>query len=135
MPESTRNPSLAEIAHAHGEDHSGHVRIYRQVFIALAVFTALEYGYAHLLKSWFAVLVLGLLTLAAIKAVLVGLYFMHLRYEGKWVYLILLPAAFLAVVLVTGLIPDIAFPPRDEKIPPVNPSAPALPNPPPAPAR
>ena len=39
MPDSTRNPTLAEIAHAHGEDHSGHIKIYLRVFIALAVFT------------------------------------------------------------------------------------------------
>jgi cytochrome c oxidase subunit 4 len=114
MPDSTRNPSLAEIAHAHGEDHSGHIKIYMRVFIALAVFTAIEYFYAHFFKSFFVVLVLGLLTWAAIKAALVGLYFMHLKYEGKWVYLALIPAAFLAIVLVTALIPDIVMPPRDE---------------------
>jgi cytochrome c oxidase subunit 4 len=140
MPDSTRNPTLAEIAHAHGEDHSGHVKIYLRVFIALAVFTAIEYFYAHLFKSYFVVLVLGLLTWAAIKAALVGLYFMHLKYEGKWVYLALLPAAVLAVVLVVGIFPDIAMPPRDEVVP-VTESAqvvPAATNPhspqPPAPA-
>src|SRR5271154_601627 len=114
MPDSTRNPTLAEIAHAHGEDHSGHIRIYLRVFAALAVFTLIEYFYAHFFKSYFVVLVLGLLTWAGIKAVLVGLYFMHLRYEGKWVYIALIPAALLAIVLVTGLIPDMVMPPREE---------------------
>jgi cytochrome c oxidase subunit IV len=117
MPDSTRNPTLAEIAHAHGEDHSGHIKIYLRVFLALAVFTAIEYFYAHIFKSYFVVLVLGLLTWAAIKAALVGLYFMHLKYEGKWVYLALLPAAILAVVLVAGILPDMAMPPRDEVVP------------------
>ncbi|GAC1334219.1 MAG: hypothetical protein NVSMB14_01270 [Isosphaeraceae bacterium] len=53
-------------------------------------------------------LILGLLILAVTKASLVGLYFMHLKFEGNWVYMMLVPAAFLATVLMVGLYPDIA---------------------------
>lgn len=53
-------------------------------------------------------LIVGLLILAVTKASLVGLYFMHLKYEGNWVYMMLVPAAFLATVLMIGLYPDIA---------------------------
>jgi Prokaryotic Cytochrome C oxidase subunit IV len=53
-------------------------------------------------------LLLGLLILAITKANLVGLFFMHLKYEGNWVYMMLIPAAFLAMVLIIGLTPDIA---------------------------
>ncbi len=38
------------------------------------------------LKDFFLILLVGLLLLAGIKAGLVGWYFMHLKFEGKWVY-------------------------------------------------
>jgi cytochrome c oxidase subunit 4 len=51
--------------------------------------------------------VLVALTIAAIKASFVALYFMHLKFEGKLIYLILLIPVFLCIVLVIALIPDI----------------------------
>ena len=47
------------------------------------------------------------LTIASVKAALVALYFMHLKFEGKLIYLILLLPVFLCCVLVIALIPDI----------------------------
>jgi cytochrome c oxidase subunit 4 len=114
MAESSPNPTLAQIDHAHGDDHAGHVRTYWRVFFSLAIFTAIEYFYARIYKDAFIVLVLGLLTWATIKATLVGLYFMHLKYEGKWVLGMLVPAGILAVVLVCALIPDVAMQPITE---------------------
>ncbi len=90
----------------HVESHAP----YMKVFWTLLVFTILEYGYASFLDLGFAPLVIGLLLMALVKAALVGWYFMHLKFEGRWVYLLLIPAMFLAVVLVVALIPDMAFP-------------------------
>jgi cytochrome c oxidase subunit 4 len=111
MNPSPANPSLAQIDHAHGHDQSGHVKTYWKVFTSLAIFTAIEYFYAHLFKDAFVVLVLGLMTWAIIKAALVGLYFMHLKYEGRWVFAMLIPSGLLGVVLVCALMPDIAMQP------------------------
>ena len=98
--------AAAEIAAEHAtESHAPYLR----VFAALAVLTAIEYYYAYFLKDHFAILVLGLLFLAIIKAGLVGWYFMHLKFEGRWVYMMLVPVCFLAVAVVTGLAPDMAF--------------------------
>jgi cytochrome c oxidase subunit IV len=84
---------------------------YMKVFWSLLVLTVLEYAYARFLESRlpFAYLVAGLMVLAIIKAFLVGWFFMHLKFEGRWVYLMLVPVCFLAVALVTGLAPDMAF--------------------------
>jgi len=90
----------------HVESHAP----YLKVFGALLVFTILEYAYASFLKLDFAPLVTGLLAMALIKAALVGWYFMHLKFEGRWVYLLLIPACLLAMIVVAGLTPDIAFP-------------------------
>lgn len=88
---------------------------YIKVFLALAVFTAIEYCYARVFKDTFTTLVLGLMFWAVIKASLVGWFFMHLKFEGKWVYYMLVPVGLLAAVLVFALMPDIAMqPPSDE---------------------
>jgi len=81
---------------------------YLKVWAALAVFTAVEYFWAHVFKDSLSVLIIGLLFWAVIKASMVGWYFMHLKFEGRWVYAMLIPAAFLASVLVAALVPDIA---------------------------
>ena len=60
-----------------------HVKIYRNVFIALLVFTALTVGvsYIHFNLVWVGVFV-GLL-IAGIKGYLVAANFMHLNNEKK----------------------------------------------------
>jgi len=37
---------------------------------------------------------------------------MHLKFEGAWVYILLIPAAVLATILVLALTPDVAFKPE-----------------------
>jgi caa(3)-type oxidase subunit IV len=71
-----------------------HRRAYFMVFIALAALTAAELG---------VTLVRGLpqapvlLTLSAIKALMVILYFMHLRWDSRW-YGFIFFAPFLLVI-------------------------------------
>jgi cytochrome c oxidase subunit IV len=101
---------------------------YFKVWTVLLVFTILEYFYASLFQGSFYNLVVGLMLMACIKASLVGWYFMHLKFEGKWVYGFLLPAAFLACVVIFALVPDIAMR-LDEESPIIvdDPSVSALP--------
>ncbi len=90
------------------QDYESHAP-YLKVWVALLVLTVLEYGYARLLAGGFHVLLVGLLVLALIKAVLVGMYFMHVRFEGRWVYFFIVPVTILAAILVIALVPDIAL--------------------------
>ena len=46
---------------------------------------------------------------------MVGWYFMHLKFEGNWVYAMLVPAGILAIILTTALIPDVAMQPGTEE--------------------
>src|SRR3954466_13451535 len=103
--------NMTAAQHEHAESH---VRIYLKVFLALLIFTILEYFYAKFASRFqfhIALLILGLMSLAIIKAALVGMYFMHLKFEGRWVYLMLIPAGILAMVFITALTPDIALQP------------------------
>ncbi len=90
---------------------------YMKVWFVLAVFTGLEYFYALFLKDHFLVLVLGLVTMALFKASLVGWFFMHLKFERKWVYILIIPACVMAVFLTLMLYPDMAMKPIVEENP------------------
>ena len=46
---------------------------------------------------------------AMCKASLVGLFFMHLKFEGPWKYVLLIPAGMLLVLLMLALIPDVGL--------------------------
>ena len=105
MAETTKM-AASEIAVEHAtEAHAP----YLKVFAALAVLTAIEYYYAAIFKDHFAVLLTGLLALAVVKAGLVGWYFMHLKFEGNWVYIMIVPAMILAAIIVLALCPDMVL--------------------------
>ena len=104
-------PHAADAPHDHGDDHT---KTYWKVFWTLFVFTIAEYVYASFIPVSFVLLVIGLMAMAITKAALVGAYFMHLKFEGKWVYVMLIPAGILAMILVTALYPDIGMQPGPE---------------------
>ena len=49
------------------------------------------------------------LLIACIKAIFVARFFMHLKFEGKLIYVILLVPLCLTVILVCALIPDVVM--------------------------
>ena len=83
----------------------------------MAALTLVEYYYASIFKSHFVILLLGLLLLALVKAGMVGWYFMHLKFEGKWVYVLIVPAMILAMIIVFALTPDMVLKPETEENP------------------
>ena len=92
--------------HAHEESHP-HIN-YFGVFLALCVCTALSVAF-DLIEMTPALLVFAVLAVAVAKASFVMTYFMHLKFEGRWKFLILLPTAILAVGLMIALAPDMAM--------------------------
>ena len=88
---------------------------YIKVWAILAILTLVEYFYAMIFKDHFLFLVLGLVSLALVKAGMVGWYFMHLKFERKWVYLLIIPACVMAVFLTLMLCPDMVMKPVSEE--------------------
>ncbi|WP_437185683.1 cytochrome C oxidase subunit IV family protein [Planctomicrobium sp. SH668] len=91
------------------EPHESHPNVkYFSIFLALCLCTAFSVALdlIHLSPILLVVLVLAV---AVAKAIFVMTYFMHLKFEGKWKFLILAPTAILAVGLVIALAPDIAM--------------------------
>lgn len=93
----------------HDASHESHPHVnYFAIFIALCVCTALSviFDVVHLTPTLLVVLVLAV---AVAKAMFVMTYFMHLKFEGKWKFIILMPTAILAVGLMVALAPDMAM--------------------------
>jgi cytochrome c oxidase subunit 4 len=95
------------------ESHAPYIRIWA----ILAVLTGVEYFYALIFKDHFLILVLGLVSLALIKAGMVGWFFMHLKFEKPWVYILIVPACVMAIFLTLALYPDQAMKPVVEENP------------------
>src|SRR5262249_23611699 len=94
-------------AHVASAEHiAQEERRYIQVFIWLAVLTALEIALTYTpLTRW--VIGTGLVLLAASKASMVALYYMHLAHEKPTLKYIALTPAILCVFLVLMLLPDL----------------------------
>ncbi len=89
-------------------DGSGHSLqaywIYTAVFVSLVVFTVLTVMAAKIDLGGLNVPVA--LTIATIKAALVGLFFMHLRFEGRWVWGFAAFSVFLLFPLIAITLTD-----------------------------
>lgn len=48
-----------------------------------------------------------MMSVSVAKASLVMLFFMHLKYEANWKYVLTIPASIMAVFLTLALIPDV----------------------------
>lgn len=80
---------------------------YFLIFLALCVCTALSVVADVIqLDNKFVVAFL-VLAIATAKALFVMTYFMHLKFEGAWKFVILAPTAILAMGLMLALLPDI----------------------------
>jgi cytochrome c oxidase subunit 4 len=109
MSEATSR--IPEPAHGHTEPTPHHAVPYVKVFGVLVVLTVVTVGVAFLgIRSEIAKVLLALL-IASIKASAVVLYFMHMKFEGKLIYLILVVPLCLCVLLIFALLPDVTFSP------------------------
>jgi cytochrome c oxidase subunit 4 len=81
-------------------------RRYLQVFAWLTVLTAVELAVIYMPISRFAIGGM-LVILAATKAALVAMFFMHLALEKRTLAYIALTPAILCVLLVFALLPDL----------------------------
>lgn len=90
---------------------------YSTIFFALCICTVLSIvfdfvdlrGKNLLGLNGVVLLSLGVLSIACAKALFVMIYFMHLKFEGKWKYVLLSPTIILAMGLTVAMIPDIGI--------------------------
>jgi len=97
-----------EEPHGHTEAMPHHKGPYYWIFGVLVILTIVTVAVArHRFENEMVNLLLAMLV-ASVKASCVALYFMHLKFEGKLIYLILIVPLILCVILCCALIPDIA---------------------------
>ncbi len=87
------------------DEHGHHVN-YLVIFLVLCVCTALSVAFDILAFSKPVTIVL-VLAVACAKALCVMMFFMHLKFEGNWKYVLLAPTTILAIGLPLALLPDI----------------------------
>lgn len=83
---------------------------YLAVFGFLVVLTAASF-FTVFLHSTLGLMgiIAFVMGVAVCKATLVAMYFMHLKFERAWKYLMLIPTMVLAVALVLALVPDVGY--------------------------
>ena len=88
-------------------EHDSHNTPYFAVFIVLCICTAISAAADYIdLKNHVIVIVI-VMSVACAKALFVMLYFMHLKFEGNWKFVLLAPTVILAIGLPLALLPDI----------------------------
>jgi len=99
--------------HSHGGDgHDDHGSIgkYIQVFLFLCVLTGASFFTYSTYWPFHATPSVGwafMMAVSCTKALLVMLFFMHLKWEADWKYVLTIPASVMSVFLVLALVPDI----------------------------
>lgn len=89
--------------------HPSMTRTYLNVFGLLAALTALTVGASYIHFSSRALAIGVGLAIAAVKVTLIGMFFMHLKFEKKLIHVFIYAALFLLLVLLFLILPDIGF--------------------------
>lgn len=94
--------------HDHHEDHD-HGPVFFNVFIGLCILTAMSFGVGNwdVTMSRPAVGWSLMMAISCAKALLVISFFMHLRWEANWKYVLTIPASIMSAFLVLMLVPDV----------------------------
>jgi cytochrome c oxidase subunit 4 len=106
----------AHLADAHGEhaEHGLHGGIakYIYVFVALCILTGASFFTYSDYWPFHATPQIGwafMMAVSCTKAMLVILFFMHVKYEANWKYVLTIPAAFMSIFLILALVPDVGL--------------------------
>jgi cytochrome c oxidase subunit 4 len=87
---------------AHHEEHHGGTAIYFAVFIALVILTCISFATANM--GWPKLISnTVMVAVSSLKALLVILFFMHLKWEANWKYILTFPAGGMSLFLVAML--------------------------------
>jgi cytochrome c oxidase subunit IV len=96
----------------HGAEHGhgGSIRTYVMVALALVFLTACSYwtytpfwpfgDNLAIKRTW-------MMAVSCTKAMLVILFFMHLKWEANWKWVLTVPASMMSLLLVLALVPDV----------------------------
>lgn len=96
----------------HDSDSHGGTGLYMTVFVCLVILTAASFALgnaASIKESSPGAVWAGMMAISTAKAMLVILFFMHLKWEANWKYVLTVPCIMMSVFLVCMLVPDIGL--------------------------
>lgn len=101
-------------AHSHDDhshdDHKSHTGLYLTVTVTLCVLTLCSFlTTSDMWKFSDVAARIFMMAVSCCKAMLVILFFMHLKYEANWKYVLTIPAAMMSLFLVLMLVPDVGL--------------------------
>ena len=98
--------------HAHAHGHDDGIAKYIYVFLALCVLTGASFFTYSTYWPFHDQTKIGwtfMMAVSCTKAMLVILFFMHVKYEANWKYVLTIPAAFMSIFLILALVPDVGL--------------------------
>ena len=104
--------TLTHDGHEAAHDDHGGVGIYVAVAIALVFLTACSYWTYTPLWPFgenIAIKRIWMMAVSCTKAMLVILFFMHLKWEANWKWVLTVPASLMSAFLVLALVPDVGL--------------------------
>jgi cytochrome c oxidase subunit 4 len=98
----------------HNTDHEEHggIGIYIIIFVALCVLTTMSFlTYFDFWREHVSVEISRafMMAVSCTKAMLVIMFFMHLKWEANWKWVLTVPASFMSALLIFALIPDVGL--------------------------
>jgi cytochrome c oxidase subunit 4 len=96
----------------HEHEHHGGNGIYIAVFLALCVLTSFSFlTYFDFWRSHVPTEVSRafMMAVSCTKAMLVIMFFMHLKWEANWKWVLTVPASIMSALLIFALVPDIGL--------------------------
>ena len=97
----------------HSNDHEdhGHFKTYMGVFLGLTILTVISFwiGNSDIKNQAPEVAWSGMMAVSVGKALLVICFFMHLKWEANWKYVLTIPSLMMSVFLLCMLIPDVGL--------------------------
>ena len=106
---TTAHSRIPDEPHDVSRPHAEHKVPYLVIFGVLVVLTVVTVAITFVHIESEVIKVLVAILIAAIKASVVLGYFMHLKFEGKLIYVITIVPVILCILLVCALIPDVVF--------------------------
>jgi caa(3)-type oxidase subunit IV len=103
---------MADSHTAHAEAHPHHgptVSAYIGIFCALSVFTAISFVVNAIYGIGSDTGTAIIMGVAVVKAFLVGLIFMHIKWDWYKLYFLIVPAFIIATMMIIVLLPDIVL--------------------------
>lgn len=109
---ATHDAATHDAADHDDHEHHGGFGLYMAVFVALCALSTLSFlTYFEFWRNSVPMEVSRafMMAVSCTKAMLVIMFFMHLKWEANWKWVLTVPASFMSALLILALVPDVGL--------------------------